>query len=436
VVYAADNVDLTYHVNPNQPLAINIKERIGKLNDESNFTVTLVPKDGILTSKNATMGIFVYSNRLDNSTDNAVITETAGNQIRRFNIKFEMGLSPLVTDHNQRIGLGILSAIIIGGIVTLAVISILHKSRSQFFDIIRGPNMDPSLSLFQFLVWTFVVIFSFVLIYSIKILAGDYNLAGSHIPLNLLVLMGISTAVPIASTYISKEYSERDLTAQNAVSDAFEGKNSVDLQKLRKENPVGNMLKENYKPTIARYQMFVWTFIGIFIYLFSLSTLVAANDQPLEIMKISVPDVDITIVALMGLSSTAFLGLKAVTNYMNIREILPAEILPDGSLELISGEDLSIFGKNFGEDSDTVWIGNKKLNNSEKPDSISSWSDERIDLKVPPMDEGKYDLTVVKKGSSIKYSTKISIRSPPAETMDNTNTTNTTNTTDTKPKPK
>lgn len=429
VVYAADNVDLTYHVNPNQPLAINMKERIGKLNDESIFTVTQFPKDGIITTKNSTIGIFVYSNRLDNSTDNAVITETAGNQIRKFNIKFEMGLSPLVTDHNQRIGWGVLSAIIIGGIVTLVVISILHKSKSQFFDIIRGPNMDPSLALFQFLVWTFVVIFSFVLIYSIKILAGDYNLAGSHVPLNLLVLMGISTAVPIASTYISREYYERDLTAQNFVANAFEGKNSAELQGLRKENPVGKMLKENNKPTIARYQMFVWTFIGIFIYLFSLSTLVAANDQPQEIMKISVPDVDVTIVALMGLSSTAFLGLKAVSNYMNIREILP-----DGSLQdLRPGEDLSIFGKNFGEESDTVWIGNKKLNNSEKPGSISSWSDERIDLKVPPIDEGEYDLTVVKKGSSVKYSAKIRIKSPTSATM---NTTNTTNTANTKPKPR
>jgi hypothetical protein len=104
--------------------------------------------------------------------------------------------------------------------------------------------------------------------------------------------------------------------------------------------------------------------------------------------------------------------------------------------------NLSIFGKNFGEESDTVWIGNKKLNNSEKPDSISSWSDERIDLKVPPMDEGKYHLTVVKKGSSVKYSATISIKSPTSATMNttNTNTTNTnttnTNTTNTKPKPK
>jgi len=213
--------------------------------------------------------------------------------------------------------------------------------------------------------------------------------------------MGISTAVPIVSTTISKAYYERDLTAENSVASTFETKESKDLQKLRKENPLGQMLKENKKPTLGRYQMFAWTFIGIFLYLFSLSTLVSSNDQPQEISKISVPDVDITFVVLMGLSSTAFLGLKAVNNYMSIREVLPETVKP--------GHDLSIFGRNFGEESDTVWIGNKSIKSSDHPDKLI-WSDERIDLKVPnDISPGVHDVRVVKKGSSVKYSNKIKI---------------------------
>ncbi len=266
--------------------------------------------------------------------------------------------------------------------------------------------MDPSLSLFQFLVWTFVVIFSFILIYSIKILAGDYNLAGSTIPYNLLVLLGISTAVPIVSTTISKAYYERDSTTENIVADAYETKNIDELNELRNENSIGKMLKENNKPTLGRYQMFVWTFIGIFIYLFSLSALVASNDQPQEIKKMSVPDVDITIVVLMGLASTAFLGLKAVSSYMTIKEVYP--------LQVESGKNLSIFGTNFGEESDTVWIGSTRINSSVQPNDLI-WSDDRIDLKVPENIQGEFRIRVVKKGSSVEYKDKINILQPPTQ---------------------
>ncbi|HZL21826.1 MAG TPA: hypothetical protein VFC05_00760 [Nitrososphaeraceae archaeon] len=403
VLYAADNINLSYNVTPNQILTINLEEKVGKISNESSFAVTGSPKDGSLTRINATQGIFDYLNKLDNTTENVVITETSKNQARMFNIKFDVGLTPLVANQNLRIGLGILSAIIIGIIVTLSAIHILHKSKSRFFDIIRTPDMDPSLSLFQFLVWTWVVIFSFVLVYTIKILAGDYNLAGSVIPGNLLVLMGISTAVPIISTTITRAYYERDLTEENSIANYFESKKPEDLKKLedrRKENPVSKMLMENNKPTLGRYQMFAWTFIGIFIYLFSLSALVSSSDQPQEIRKMSVPDVDITIVVLMGLSSTAFLGLKAVNSYMQIREVLPETVKTGGQLQ--------IFGRNFGVEADTVWIGDKAIKSSDQPTTLV-WTDDRIDLKVLGIERGNYYVRVVKKGSSVKYSKQITI---------------------------
>ena len=43
----------------------------------------------------------------------------------------------------------------------------------------------------------------------------------------------------------------------------------------------------------------------------------------------------------MGLSSSAFLGLKTVSNFMTIREVLPETVKP--------GDDLQIFGRNFGD---------------------------------------------------------------------------------------
>ena len=427
-IYAADNStkyisetkSLYFYVIPNQDTEINLEEKVGKINSSSYFDVIDLPKNGDIKWKDHIHGIFIYSNNFENTTENIVITETAGDQVKKFNITLETGIKPLVTPHDKRIMFGALFAIIIGIIITFVMRYILHKTNGKFSDIIRGRDIDPSLSLFQFLVWTWVVIFSFVFIYSIKILAGDYNLAGSSIPYNLLVLMGISTVVPIASTVISKAYYDRDLTEEQKVADYWATKNDEELNEERKKNPIGNMLKENKKPTLGRYQFFAWTFIGIFLYLFSLSTYISSNDQPQEIRNISLPDVDITFVVLMGLSSSAFLGLKTVSNFMTIREVLPETVKP--------GDDLQIFGRNFGEQSDTVWIGNKAIKNLEKPDKLI-WSNEQIDLKVPQdAEEGEQDVRVVQKGGSIKSGKKILIHKqpPPATDKDKTTTTTTT----------
>ena len=284
-IYAADNStkyisetkSLYFYVIPNQDTEINLEEKVGKINSSSYFDVIDLPKNGDIKWKDHIHGIFIYSNNFENTTENIVITETAGDQVKKFNITLETGIKPLVTPHDKRIMFGALFAIIIGIIITFVMRYILHKTSGKFSDIIRGRDMDPSLSLFQFLVWTWVVIFSFVFIYSIKILAGDYNLAGSSIPYNLLVLMGISTVVPIASTVISKAYYDRDLTEEQKVADYWATKNDEELNEERKKNPIGNMLKENKKPTLGRYQFFAWTFIGIFLYLFSLSTYISSN---------------------------------------------------------------------------------------------------------------------------------------------------------------
>lgn len=403
--YISETKTLNFYITPDQDNEINLEKKVGKINSLSYFDVMDFPKEGDIEWKNHTHGIFIYSNKFENTTDNIVITETAGNQVRIFNITLEIGIKPLVSPHDTRIVLAAIVAILIGIIITFVMRHILHKTKGKFSDIIRGRDMDPSLSFFQFLVWTWVVIFSFVFIYSIKILAGDYNLAGSYIPYNLLVLMGISTAVPIVSTVISRAYYDRDLTEEQKVEDYWATKNEEELNEERKKNPIGNMLKENKKPTLGRYQFFAWTFIGVFLYLFSLCTYISSNDQPQEIRNISLPDVDITFVVLMGLSSTAFLGLKTVSNFMTIREVLPEIVKP--------GDDLQIFGRNFGEVSDTVWIGNKAIKSSEGPGKII-WSNERIDLKVPQdVEEGEQDVRVVQKGGSVKSGKKILIRKPP-----------------------
>lgn len=71
------------------------------------------------------------------------------------------------------------------------------------FLIIRGDNWHPSLAIFQFLLWTFIIAFDFFGKYLTRI-SGVVEPQPS-IPYNVLALMGIS-GVPIISEVSSIKY--------------------------------------------------------------------------------------------------------------------------------------------------------------------------------------------------------------------------------------
>jgi hypothetical protein len=151
------------------------------------------------------------------------------------------------------------SVVIITGVtgIAVAIIKKLKKGESsmkriRFIDVIRDGDYYPSLPRFQFLVWTFVISFVYLSVYLIRIYSGKFD--APFIDNNLLILLGISIASPIISNVISGyKYTDKltDLTSGNI--DYDDPKYSFKT-----------MLFENGKPALFRYQMFLWTFIGVF----------------------------------------------------------------------------------------------------------------------------------------------------------------------------
>jgi methionine-rich copper-binding protein CopC len=99
------------------------------------------------------------------------------------------------------------------------------------------------------------------------------------------------------------------------------------------------------------------------------------------------------LVVLMGLSQSVFLGAKAtVTSQIEITKVFP--------LEVKRGEHLSIFGLNFGNDRQDIWLGTHRIGSDDR-EHLLGWSDGRIDIKIPeivPADG--YEIMVTKGGSS------------------------------------
>jgi hypothetical protein len=256
-------------------------------------------------------------------------------------------VQPIISDIASRNTISFIIAFIAAVVVTLVARRIIRRVRSlkypeyksKFSDIIRGHDMDPSLSVFQFLLWTFVLIFAFTGIYFVRIFGGVSDPPQGPLPVYLLAIGGISVATPIVSSLISSY-------RYNPVQFYEEGEEVIEttggkIPPPSKRPSLGEMLREYEKPTLSRFQMFAWTWISIGIYLSVLFSKVIETSY--RVHDLSVPDIDPTLVILMGLSQFAFLGLKttASTN-IQISNIYPLEGKPK--------QVLSIFGKNFGEE--------------------------------------------------------------------------------------
>jgi len=183
--------------------------------------------------------------------------------------------------------------------ITLLVIFthyVLRAERGDILNIIRADFWVPSLSLFQFFVWTLVIAFVFLGFYLIRILNGELS-DMPVIPSNILVLLGISVAVPIVSTgYTKKVYSPE-----------------TPKKPPEKLPPFSMMLQQGGKVTLTRFQMFLWTFIGIAIYLSTVWITISGISATTPIADLSIPNIDPTLVYLMGLSQAGYLGGRLVT---------------------------------------------------------------------------------------------------------------------------
>lgn len=168
--------------------------------------------------------------------------------------------------------------------------------KGGFWDIIREGDYYPSLARFQFILWTFVISFSIVSIYLLMLWNGLY--CWSAFPQNILALMGISAGVPIVSLIISREKYANTISGTLPCKENLPG--------------LSTMLLEGGKPTIGRYQMFLWTIMSVIVYLgLFISQINGINDMD-GLKQLKLPDIDPSLLFLMGLSQATYLGAKSV----------------------------------------------------------------------------------------------------------------------------
>jgi hypothetical protein len=255
--------------------------------------------------------------------------------------------------------------------LTPAAVAALQNSRWKFWNVIRADDWFPSLSLFQFLMWTLIILFVYLSITFIRSSVGAAAVVIDE--QNLYILMGISVTSPVVAGAMS-QIKYRSASAPGSPPSPLPA--------------YSTMLQEGGKPSLTRFQMFAWTFVGILVFLIHFSTAIMENVG--DVNHLNIPVVDNFLVVLMGISQTAYLGVKGVTPTQHKHRLFPEQ----GA----AGTKISIFGDglDFGPTTDTVWFGTTRVTGA----AITNWKPTRIDLAVPAgLDAGTvYEVRVAHSG--------------------------------------
>lgn len=334
-------IDQSVVNNPAQlPLSFSVVSRPSHGNIHTNGTLlTYIPNSNYTGSDS-----FAFIATAINTTSNKILSSNIETVTVRIDPK------PLLDGSSQiRVALGFSSSLVIVILIFIIAYILIRKRRKEnervdlkFWDIIRDDNWYPSLAIFQFLLWTGIVLFAYFGIALTRFFSGVGVLI--EIPYSLILVMGISAAVPITGTVISN-FKYGGTTPPNV-----ESTKEAPSDRIRKKLPgFKTSLMENGKLTLPRFQMFAWTWIGIIAYLGLLYLEIVTNLDHIE--SLFLPGIPILFISLMGLSQVTYLTAKSVRpSYFSINEIRPAKIRLKQKDNFIT-----VLGSNFGSNG-TVWI--------------------------------------------------------------------------------
>jgi hypothetical protein len=247
---------------------------------------------------------------------------------------------------------------IFAGLVLLVILFVMYYWGSGWIwpsQIYKDENGISSASKAQLLIWTTVALFSYTVIYADRVLDHNNFEVPTDIPLNLLLAMGLSAGTTLAANFANTTQIKKR-KAQNL------GKNSKG----------GIFLDENGNPDLSKIQMMAWTFLAVGIYVISVFEAVSTSFQ-----LPNLPDINPTLLALMGIGEFAYVGKKVVTED-DPRAPRLSTISPErGAI----GTPVILTGLNFGdsEEDGQVLIDDKPI----LKDDITKWSNTWIEFKFP-----------------------------------------------------
>jgi IPT/TIG domain len=182
--------------------------------------------------------------------------------------------------------------------------------------IVAGADGSSSTSKFQWFLWLIVILFSYTALWVLRAEQGNYS-AISQVPVNLLTVLGFSTGTAAAAKGITSGYVQtgrlgKTTAAQAAAAQASAAQAAAPAGPAqggaKKAKKGGILADDNGVPDLSKIQMIGFTLIAIAIFLTTVIHQIAADPA-----NTSLPNIDSSLLVLMGISQGGYLGKKLVT---------------------------------------------------------------------------------------------------------------------------
>lgn len=254
-------------------------------------------------------------------------------------------------------------------LIGLGVLALLYLMSAVFgswnpWKLVEGADGRASTSKFQWMLWIVVIVFAYTVLWVLRAKQGDYS-AISQVPVNLLTVLGFSTGTAAAAKGITSGYAQTNRVAKPPA--ATQGAAAGTSQ--------GGILQDDTgMPELAKIQMVGFTLIAVGIFLATVIHQIASKQ-----VTTTLPNLDSSLLVLMGISQGGYLGKKLVT-------FGTPTLYPPVPPQAVAGTSITLPGVNLGAPpagSGLTAAPGSQLTLNGVPISPSSWSDSSIAFSVP-----------------------------------------------------
>ncbi len=184
-------------------------------------------------------------------------------------------------------------------LVLLYIFAAVSSGDWNPWKLVEGADGSASTSKFQWLLWLTVILFAYTALWVLRAEQGDYS-AISQVPVNLLTVLGFSTGTAAAAKGITSAYVQSNRVSKASVANVTGASAAT--------TPGGLLQDDNGVPELAKIQMMGFTFVAIGIFLATVIHQIVSDP-----VNTSLPNLDSSLLVLMGISQGGYLGKKLVT---------------------------------------------------------------------------------------------------------------------------
>jgi len=266
------------------------------------------------------------------------------------------------------------------GIGTLVVLYVIYGVLGHSWRLAKlyeGADGRPSTSKFQFLLWTVVVIFSFTGLFAARCRLDSCDVLSdlNQWPAHLLIAMGLSAGTVVAAKGITSAYvasgriqkTEAPPPGTTLPTPASTPGTTPPTPSITRRGG-GLFTNDDGDPDLSKVQLLSWTLIAVGIYLIQVGARLHQGTHSAMLL----PDIDGSLMVLMGLGQGAYLGKKlTTTDTARITGISLASGKP--------GTQITLSGLSFGatQNGSLVTMDGATLTQT------ATWSDTQVTFSIP-----------------------------------------------------